>query len=162
MKKAERGRSSKCWLRKLFCESSFTTLQAVRIRSWSLKKRNGFRILSTCPDNSSQTPGCKDTVYAGKLNGERQYKQKRYLQWTLQEILEIVNGSSEVQQTIDESFPARFENKIVAFRMLYNFVNKHKNYKFQRDNPHESRTCEICENIHLFIMSINRNLKQVH
>eukprot|EP00111_Clytia_hemisphaerica_P007688 TCONS_00022348-protein len=113
------------------------------------------------PDISRQTPGRKDTVYIGKVNGERQYKQKRYLQWTLREILDIVNGSSQVQQTVEESFPARFNSKVVTFRMLYNFIKVHKEYKFQRDTPHESCTCEICENVHLFVMSINRNLKKI-
>jgi len=54
-------------------------------------------------------------------------------------------GSSNVQQTCEESFPKQFDEKIVTFRMLYNLIKKHKEYKFQKDTPHESCTCEICE-----------------
>ena len=60
------------------------------------------------PDISRQTPGRKDTVYIGKLNGERQYKQKRYLQWTLRELIEIVNGSAATLcRQLKNRFPRR-------------------------------------------------------
>ena len=39
-------------------------------------------------------------------------------------------------------------------------LKKHKEYKFQRDTPHESCTCEICENVHLFVLAINGKLKE--
>ena len=43
-------------------------------------------------DISRQTPGRKDNVFIGKVNGEKQYAQKRYLQWTIRELLGIING----------------------------------------------------------------------
>ena len=64
-------------------------------------------------------------------------------------------------QTAEESFPTTFDEKEVTFRMLYTLLKKHKEYKFQRDTPHESCTCEICENVHLFVLAINRKLKKV-
>ena len=43
-------------------------------------------------DISRQTPGRKDNGFTGKVNGKKQYAQKRYLQWTIQELLGIING----------------------------------------------------------------------
>ena len=37
-------------------------------------------------------PGKKDHVYIEKKDGERQYCQKRYLLWNLQDLLNILNG----------------------------------------------------------------------
>ena len=54
------------------------------------------------PDISRQTPGRKDSVYKGKVDGIRQYKQKRYLQWTLRELLSMINGK---MGSDDETFP---------------------------------------------------------
>ena len=59
-------------------------------------------------------------MYVGKVDGVRQHKQKRYLQWTLQEILGIIDGIAGIQ--VGETFPERFKGKEMSFRALYNFI----------------------------------------
>eukprot|EP00111_Clytia_hemisphaerica_P013977 TCONS_00041134-protein len=110
------------------------------------------------PDISRQTPGRKDNVYIGKVNGKREYAQKRYLQWTIRELLDIVNGNSEVEgsPTFQEDF-----QRDLTFRQLYDFLKKRKQYKFSNQTPHESCTCEICENIRLLVTAVNRKMKNI-
>ena len=107
------------------------------------------------PDISRQTLGRKDHVYIGKVKGERQYLQKRYLLWTLNEILEIANGSklSDVQS---DTCLSEFERKL-TFRQVYSFLKKHKENKWNKNIPHESCACEVCENMNLFIQGINQD-----
>ena len=89
-------------------------------------------------DISRQTPGRKDNVFIGKVNGEKQYAQKRYLQWTIRELLGIINGKIPVEEcsTFLDSF-----DKDLTFRQLYDFLKNGKNICNQ--TPHESCTCEI-------------------
>ena len=72
------------------------------------------------PGISRQTPDRKNAVYIGKVDGVRQHKQKRYLQWTLQENLGIINGVARIQ--VGETFPERFKGKEMSLRALYNFI----------------------------------------
>jgi len=44
------------------------------------------------PDITYTLPGIKDHKYTGKVNGESTFAQKRYLLWTLGEIVDILNG----------------------------------------------------------------------
>ena len=76
-------------------------------------------------DISRQTPGCKDNVFIGKVNGERQYAQKRYLQWTIRELLGIINEKISVEEcsTFTDSF-----DKDLTFRQLHDFLKKRKQY----------------------------------
>ena len=43
-------------------------------------------------DITYMNPGRKDNVYVGKINGERAYVQKRFLLWTIRDIVDIANG----------------------------------------------------------------------
>ena len=76
-------------------------------------------------DISRQTSGCKDNVFIWKINGEKQYAQKCYLQWTIQELLGIINGKIPVEEcsTFSDSF-----DKDLVFRQLYDFLKKRKQY----------------------------------
>ena len=65
-------------------------------------------------DISRQTPGRKDHVYIGKVNGEKQFIQKRYLQWTIRELLGIINGKVQ-QMEKSKTFPNLF-NQELTFR----------------------------------------------
>ena len=47
-------------------------------------------------DITHTNPGRQDNVYVGKVNGERQYLPRQYLLWTLRDLLDIVNGTSEL------------------------------------------------------------------
>ena len=53
----------------------------------------------------------------GKKDGESVYKQKRYLLWTLGEIVDILNGMS-AGESGDGCFPVKFGKK-VTFRQVY-------------------------------------------
>ena len=70
-------------------------------------------------DISRQTSGRKDNVFIGKVNGKKQYAQKRYLQWTIRELLGIINGKIPVEEcsTLPDSF-----DKNLTFRQLYDFL----------------------------------------
>ena len=78
-------------------------------------------------DISWQTPRCKDNVFIGKINGEKQYAHKRYLQWTIQELLGIINGKISVEGC--STFPDSFD-KDLTFRQLNGILEKRKQYKF--------------------------------
>ena len=100
-------------------------------------------------DISRQTPGRNDNVFIGKVNGEKKYAQKGYLQWTIRELLGIIDGKIPVE--VCSTFPDSFD-KDLTFRQLYEFLEKRKQYKICNQTPHESCTCKICENItfHVF------------
>ena len=106
-------------------------------------------------DISRQTPGRKDNLYVGKEYGQRKYLQKRYLLWNIRDLLEIVNGRGDID---DDSFQSKF-NKKITFWQLYKFLKEHKEYKFNKNFPHESCAREVCEKVRLLILSINRKLK---
>ena len=74
-------------------------------KNWVLNRKNLFLDFFDCPDVSKQTSGRKDAPYIRKVNGERLYKQKRYLQRTIRELLEIVNRSSNFNEAFEDSFP---------------------------------------------------------
>ena len=87
--------------------------------------------------------------------------EKRNLQWTIKELLEIVNGSNNVDEIYKESFSVKLDGKAISFQLLYNLLKKHKEYKLQRNTLHESCTREICENMHLLVVIVNSKLKIV-
>ena len=62
------------------------------------------------PDITYVTPGRKDHSYVGKIDGKSQYVQKRYLMWTLNDLLNIANGSSLIKN--ESSFEFSFGKKI--------------------------------------------------
>ena len=107
-------------------------------------------------DITYMNPGRKDNVYVGKINGERAYVQKRFLLWTIRDIVDIANGiNGEVSEM--EFFSNVFESKL-TFVPLYNFLKSHKQYIFNRDIPHSSCLCEICENSVLMAKGISKSL----
>ena len=73
---------------------------------------------------SRQTPGRKDNVFIGKVNGEKQYAQICYLQRTIRELLGINNGKIPVEEcsTFSDSF-----DKDLTFRQLYDFLKNGNN-----------------------------------
>ena len=57
------------------------------------------------PDITYTTPGMKDQKYIGKVNGESLFAQKRYLLWSMQDILGILNlGSNEGGESFNRKF----------------------------------------------------------
>ena len=67
-------------------------------------------------------------MYIGKLDGVKQYEQKRYFLWPLRDVLDVWNGSVVNQS---ETYTERFAGKL-AFSMFCNFIKMHKGYVFMR------------------------------
>ena len=97
-------------------------------------------------------PGRKESICV-KTYGVEQFIPKRYLLWTIREIFEIVNGSDIINSC--ETFPDRFQKKS-TFRQLYDFLKFRKDYIFNRSIPHLSCLCEICENVVMLCIVINK------
>ena len=51
-----------------------------------------LRVSLEQPDKIYTLPRMKDQIYTGKTNGESTFVQRRYLLWTLGEIVDILNG----------------------------------------------------------------------
>ena len=129
-----------------------------RGRPWKDLNEEEKQWLETFLSRSDVTytnPGRKDNVYVGKINGERRYKQRLYLLWTLRELLDIANGSGKVD--VSDSFYQKFE-KLLTFSQLYDFLKYHKEYCYNQNIPHGSRLCEICENCVLLAKGLNNRL----
>ena len=62
------------------------------------------------PNITYVTPGRKDDRYVGKVDGKSQYVQKRYLMWTLNDLLNIANGSSLIKN--ESSFEFSFSKQV--------------------------------------------------
>ena len=104
------------------------------------------------------TPGRRDTVYVGMDDGNREYKQKRYLLWKLRDLLAIINGSKIITNENFPSFIEAFELEL-SFCQMYNFLKMHKEVTYNSDIPHSSCLCEFCENTSLLAKGINSSLK---
>ena len=102
------------------------------------------------PDLSMINPGKKDNVYVGKVDGERRYEPKRYLLWPIRDILNILNMSDA-----EESYVQAFDDKL-SIRMLHRFLNKHKQYIYNKRIRYNTYLCEICENTVLLSKGIAR------
>ena len=89
----------------------------------------------------------------GKVNGERQYQQMQYLLWTLRELLEIVNGCTQISHlnsSEEECYESKFNVKL-TFCQLYDFIKINKYYIFNKNIPHIA--CLLAE-------GINRSVKR--
>ena len=105
------------------------------------------------PDITYTTPGMKDQKYLGKVNGESLFAQKRYLLWSMQDILGILNLNSNEG---GESFNRKF-SKEITFRQLYGFIKSQPQLVYNKDIPQSSCLCEICENALYVSKSLSRN-----
>ena len=101
-------------------------------------------------------PGQKDNVYIGKEDGERIYKQRLYLLWNLRDILDIANGTGKIE--ISNSFNKAFD-KLLTFSQLHDFLKAHKEYSYNKNIPHGSCLCEICENCILLAKGLSKMLE---
>ena len=108
-------------------------------------------------DVTYMNPGRKDNVYIGKVNGERKYEQKRYLLWTIRDLLEIINGGNG-EAINGEIFREVFDCSL-TFTQLYNYLKSKKQYIYNKYIPHGSCLCEICENAMLMAKEISKGLQ---
>ena len=109
------------------------------------------------PDISCTTPGRKDNVYVGIFNKENKFVQKRYLLWTIREILDIINGSKLLESSEGDKFCFKF-GKDITFRQLYDLLKRHKQYIFNTKIPQWSCLCEICKKAHFLVNGLNKKL----
>ena len=58
------------------------------------KKKKWLKNFFDTSDITYVTPCRKDHRYVGKIDGKSQYVQNQYLMWTLNDLLNIANGSS--------------------------------------------------------------------
>ena len=93
----------------------------------------------------------------GKVNGEKFFAQKHYLLWQLRDLLSILNGSTVVKVNAP-NFRVAFEHEI-SFTQMYDFLKSKKEYFYNRNIPHSSCLCEICENIVYISKGLNRDIK---
>ena len=77
------------------------------------------------PDITYVTPGWKDHHYAGTIDGKSQYVQKGYLMRTLNDLLNITNGSSLIKN--ESSFEFSFAKKI-KFHQLHENIKSNREY----------------------------------
>ena len=68
------------------------------------------------PDITYVTPGWKDHRYVGKVDGKSQYVQKRY--WTLNDLLNIANGSSLIKNESSFEFSFGKKKKVLSVSSL--------------------------------------------
>ena len=113
------------------------------------------------PDIAYMNPGKNENVYIGKLDGVKQYEQKRYFLWPLRDILDILNGSGESVVNESETYTKRFAEKL-TFSLFYKFIRVHKEYVFHKNIPHYTCLCEDCENTVLLAKGLNHACKSGH
>ena len=77
-------------------------------------------------DLTYKNPGRRDHVYTGKVNGEKQYVQKRYLLWSLCDALEIFNGVAGFKDEFGLS---------LSLSRFYHFIKDKKQIILQKDIP---------------------------
>ena len=100
------------------------------------------------PDISYCKPGRGDTVYCGKNQaGEKIYKSKHYLLWTLKELVEIFN--------IDNSIQA-------SYYFMQKTVESEKHIFKIGDTAEDDCRCDKCENVELLLISVKNTLKDSH
>ena len=88
-------------------------------------------------DITYTTPGRRDTVDVGMDGSKREYKQKRYLRWTLLDLLEIINGSKIISNKSFLSLPEAFEHELSCYQ-IYNFLKMLKEVPYNSDISHSS------------------------
>ena len=76
--------------------------------------------------------------------------------WTLDDLLNIANGSSLIKN--ESSFEFSLGKKI-EFHQLYKYIKSNKEYVYNRDVPHLSCLCEICENFCFVAKALNKKTK---
>ena len=97
------------------------------------------------PDLPYCKPGRGDTVYCGKNQaGEKIYKSKHYLLWTLKELVEIFN--------IDNSIQA-------SYYFMQKTVESEKHIFKIGDTAEDDCRCDKCENVELLLISVKKYFK---
>ena len=91
------------------------------------------------------------------MDGKKLYKTKKYLLCTLNEVLDIASWMCCTGIQCEDSFVSQFGRK-VSFRQLHTLVKFNKLYIYNKNNPHATCLCEICDNAVFFIQGLNQSL----
>ena len=111
------------------------------------------------PGISYTLPGKKDQKYIGKESGEKIYKTKHYLLWTLRDLYQMMNRDDDLD-AITMSFKSKF-NAEIKFSTLHRFIKGEKHILYQQDIPEVSCLCQKCENLELLIQGIKGTLPEI-
>ena len=76
-------------------------------------------------DFTYTTPGKRDQVYIGKINGKKVYETKKWLSWTMNDFLDILNGCEFTGIQTEDSFMNEFGRKS-SFRQLCELIKANK------------------------------------
>lgn len=107
--------------RKKNCVKSFASIFNLRIQfenngrpkyELSKSERPWVKKIIKRPDITYTTAGKNQQKYLGKINGQSQYAQIRYLLWNLKVLLHILNGNATIDS---ERFLSKF-SKDITFR----------------------------------------------
>jgi len=97
------------------------------------------------PDITYCTPNRDDAVYCGKdENGNSQYKSRRYLLYSILEIVALFNEENEEK---------------VTYHKVREVINNEKEIIFQGDTPDDDCRCETCENAQLLLDAVKSKLR---
>lgn len=145
--------------RKKNCVKSFASIFNLRIQfenngrpkyELSKSERPWVKKIFKRPDITYTTAGKNQQKYLGKINGQSQYAQIRYLLWNLKVLLHILNGNATIDS---ERFLSKF-SKDITFRQMYDFIKIHPEFVCNKDIPQSSCLCEVCENAAFVTKSI--------
>ena len=88
-----------------------------------------------------------------KVDDQKMFRQKKYLLWTLNDLLDIANCCS-VSPNDNNTFGTAFDWKL-SFCQLHEFIKSNKEYIYNKNIPYTACLCEICENAAYFMKGLN-------
>ena len=95
----------------------------------------------------------------GKINDKKVYETKKYLLWTLHDLLDMLNGCEVTGTQTEDSFMNEFGRKL-SFRQPYELIKAKKQYIHNKSIPHGTCLYEICENAVFFMQGLNKSLPE--
>ena len=98
-------------------------------------------------------PEMKYHKYLQKVDGESMFAQKRYLLWSMQDILGLLNLISNEGV---ESFNSKFSKEII-FRQLYEFIKIQGQLVYNKDISQSSCFFKIYKNVVCYSKPLSRN-----
>ena len=110
----------------------------------STAKRDIILSILERPDISYCMPGQCDTVYCGKIDGDKIFKSKHLL-WTYREIKELFDKEHDFD---------------VSYYYLQKIIKDEKHILPAKDAKDDDCRCEKCENLELLLVSIKASLLQ--
>ena len=100
--------------------------------------------------------GIKST-WVNKINGKKVYETRKYLLWTLNDILDILNRCEVTGIHTKDSCMNEFGRNL-SFRQLYELIKANKQYIYNKNISHATCLCEICKNAVFFTQDLNKGL----